>query len=236
MKNLISFDFDDSSVRAVMISEAPWFVANEVCAVLEISNPRHAVSSLDDDERGVVISDTPGGPQSLNVVSESGMFCLIFKSRKPEAQRFRRWVTGEVLPALRRHGHYHLPLPATEIPADFDSARLSSAVAAVREARRLFGQQSARVVWMKLGLPAPIADSADGLEADPLAIALEDYLARVGETTIEDAAIALGLGNPDGSTRLRIGALLRLFGWFPRKQRVNGRPVNLFTPRTAKEA
>ncbi len=230
MSDLISFDFDQSAVRAVMIGDSPWWVASDVAMVLGYSRQRDMYRNLDEDEKGVHIADTPGGQQSLTIISESGLFAAILKSRKPEAQRFRRWVTGEVLPALRRHGRYSLPAAAA--PVEHDSATLSSAVACVREARRLFGHQSARVVWMKLGLPTPIADGIDQLDADPLAVALGQWLPTVGECTIDEAAQGIGLATIDGSTRHRIGALLRLYGWFPRKARRGRATVNLFTPRT----
>jgi hypothetical protein len=89
-----AYDFNGQPSYAVQRGDAGWFFASEACRVLEIANPRDAVSRLDDDERGVAIADTPGGPQEVNVVSESGLYALIFTSRKPEAKAFRRWVTS----------------------------------------------------------------------------------------------------------------------------------------------
>lgn len=109
MPNLASFAFDDSLVRTRLDDDGrPWFVAKDVCAVLELEKYRDAISRLDEDERGSAIVDTPGGPQEMSIVSESGLYSLIFRSRKPEARRFRKWVTAEVLPALRRTGTYTL--------------------------------------------------------------------------------------------------------------------------------
>lgn len=82
--------------------------AADVCAVLEHVNSRDAISHLDDDEKGVAIIDTLGGAQEMNVVNESGIYNLIFTSRKPQAKAFQRWVTGEVLPPLRKTGRYQL--------------------------------------------------------------------------------------------------------------------------------
>jgi prophage antirepressor-like protein len=100
------FSFDDRRVRTVLKDGQPWFVAKDVCAILEIVNPRDAIASLDDDEKGVAESYTIRGIQTLNVVSESGLFSLVFKSHKPQAKIFRRWVTGEVLPSIRNTGRY----------------------------------------------------------------------------------------------------------------------------------
>ncbi len=111
------FFFDGRQVR-VRTDEAgsPWFVAKDVCDVLGISKYRDAVAQLDEDERVSKIVDTPGGPQQMATVSESGLYALIFTSRKPEARAFRKWVTGTVLPAIRRSGCYALPEAAPELP------------------------------------------------------------------------------------------------------------------------
>jgi hypothetical protein len=103
------FKFEESPVRVAMKGDQTWFVAKDVCDILGIANPRDAIADFDDDEKGVVISDTPGGPQNLNAINESGLYNLIFSSRKPEAKRFRRWVTGTVLPEIRKTGSYQGP-------------------------------------------------------------------------------------------------------------------------------
>lgn len=103
---LQAFDFESLAVRVVIRGEQPWFVAADVCRVLEHSNSRMAIAGLDDDEKGVSNLYTPGGEQGMNLISESGLYALIFKSRKAEARRFRKWVTSEVLPAIRRDGEY----------------------------------------------------------------------------------------------------------------------------------
>ena len=97
------------SVRMQMIKDEPWFAAKDVCELLGLDNSRQAVSRLDDDEKGVINSDTLGGKQELTFVNESGMYALIFQSRKPQARAFRKWVTGEVLPSLRKYGYYVAP-------------------------------------------------------------------------------------------------------------------------------
>ncbi|PID59334.1 hypothetical protein CSB45_00945 [candidate division KSB3 bacterium] len=103
---VVPFQFNDQQVRTVVRDGAPWFVAKDVCGVLEINNSRKAVSGLDDDEKGVTKSDTPGGEQELSVLSESGLYTLIVRSNKPQAKPFRRWVTHEVLPSIRKNGFY----------------------------------------------------------------------------------------------------------------------------------
>jgi hypothetical protein len=102
----IEFNFKGRAVRTAVMGGQTWFVAADVCAVLEHVNPRDAISRLDDDEKGVAIIDTSGGAQEMNVVNESGLYNLIFTSRKPQAKAFRRRVTDEVLPSIRKTGSY----------------------------------------------------------------------------------------------------------------------------------
>lgn len=104
----IPFDFERHSVRAVASNDEPVFIAKDVCRTLEIRKYRDAIAQLDDDERVSVIVDTLGGPQTMTAVTESGLYALIMMSRKPAARRFRKWVTSELLPALRRMGRYEL--------------------------------------------------------------------------------------------------------------------------------
>jgi len=100
------FAFDSQAVRTITKEGEPWWIARDVCAVLGLENSRKATAELDDDEKGVTICNTPGGPQEMTVISEPGLYSLILRSRKPEARQFRRWITHEVIPAIRRTGAY----------------------------------------------------------------------------------------------------------------------------------
>jgi len=100
---------ENNSIRVIMIDDAPWFVADDVCSILEHSNSRMAIKSLDDDEKDVSIVYTLGGEQQLNIINESGLYSLILTSRKPEAKKFKRWVTSEVLPTMHKTGQYQMP-------------------------------------------------------------------------------------------------------------------------------
>lgn len=103
----VVFNFGTQSIRTIDKDGEVWFVANDVCAVLEIANPRSAVARLDDDERdAVVLNDAMGRPQEVTVINESGLFSLVLSSRKAEAKQFKRWVTHDVLPAIRKTGKY----------------------------------------------------------------------------------------------------------------------------------
>jgi anti-repressor protein len=91
-------------VRTVVIGGEPHFVAKDVCDVLGLEQVSRALDRLDDDERGVTSMHTPGGVQQMSVINESGLYSLILGSRKPEARAFKKWVTSEVLPAIRKAG------------------------------------------------------------------------------------------------------------------------------------
>lgn len=93
-------------IRTVNRDGAPWFVAADVCRALEHSNSRMALERLDEDEKGVSSIYTPGGKQEMAIVNEPGLYALVLGSRKPEAKAFKRWITHEVLPAIRKHGAY----------------------------------------------------------------------------------------------------------------------------------
>lgn len=115
------FNFSQKApIRVQLINSEPWFVAKDVCEVLGIANHKDAASRLDEDERrGVGITDPIGRPQTVTAVSESGLYSLVFQSRKAEAKKFRKWVTSEVLPSIRKKGYYGIYKPKT----DFIDAR-----------------------------------------------------------------------------------------------------------------
>lgn len=124
--DLQHFAFDGADVRVVMIDDAPWWVHNDVCTCLGIADAPQAAERLDDDEKGWVLLPTPGGKQRIRVVNEPGLYTLVLRSKTAEAKRFKRWVTHEVIPAIRKTGSYsvdpepappHPPLPQTYVEA-----------------------------------------------------------------------------------------------------------------------
>lgn len=109
--SLISFAFDATDVRATTQDGDPWFVLNDVCKVLEIANPRDAAGRLDDDEKAAVgITDISSNGveqrREVTIINESGLYSLVLTSRKPEAKRFKKWITSEVIPSIRKTGGY----------------------------------------------------------------------------------------------------------------------------------
>lgn len=109
----LTFSFENSSVRTLGTPEAPLFVATDICKALSHSNPRKAIADLVDPEDIVKaeITDSMGRTQTVNCVTESGLYALIFGSKLDTAKRFKRWVTSEVLPTIRRTGRYEAPKP-----------------------------------------------------------------------------------------------------------------------------
>ena len=126
MNEIMPFMFGESVVRVITDENGePWFVAKDVCRVLGLENNRDAVSSLDEDEK-ITVANPDGNPRAgiphrYVVISESGLYALVFRSRKPQAREFSRWVRKEVLPALRKTGRYEIPgrQPVLEPPASF---------------------------------------------------------------------------------------------------------------------
>lgn len=129
------FNFNQSQVRTVIRDGEPWFVAKDVCDILELTNPTMALEFLDADERGSLRitegTSSLGGNPNVNIISESGLYALIFKSRKPEAKAFRKWVTSEVLPTIRKTGQY--VSPRSELLNKEVAAREFAALKAVAE-------------------------------------------------------------------------------------------------------
>lgn len=122
MSNIVPFVFENFSIRVITDNQGndPWFVAKDVCAALEITNHRDALTKLDEDERGVGSIDTPGGIQDVGMVNESGMYTLALRCRDAVTPgtlpyRFRKWVTGEVLPTIRKTGRYEAPAVQTPV-------------------------------------------------------------------------------------------------------------------------
>lgn len=119
-------------VRTLTIDGMPWFVLKDVCEALGATNDRNVAARLDTDEKGVRLMDTLGGPQKMTVINESGLYSVILRSDKPKAKTFRKWVTSEVLPAIRREGAYVLPLASGDSTAPLRTLTPDDYLAAAR--------------------------------------------------------------------------------------------------------
>lgn len=131
MNEITTFTYNMNRVRTVFKEGEPWFVLKDVCEILDIGNNRMVAERLDDDEKNSVsITDGNRGNPNFTVISESGLYNVIFLSRKPEAKKFKKWVTSEVLPSIRKTGSY-VQTPKTYIQA------LEALIETEREKERL---------------------------------------------------------------------------------------------------
>lgn len=103
---LRSFGYKNQQVRTIEKDGVVWWVLVDICAILGLTTTARVSNRLDDDEKGMSLIHTPGGPQKMTTVNESGLYSVLLRSDKPEAKPFKRWVTHEVLPAIRRTGQY----------------------------------------------------------------------------------------------------------------------------------
>nr|DAW90851.1 MAG TPA: repressor domain protein [Bacteriophage sp.] len=134
------------TVRAVVKEGEPWFVAKDVCDALEIGNVSQAVSYLDEDEKSNIITNdiAQNGGRAPLIINESGLYSLILRSRKPEAKKFKKWVTAEVLPSIRKHGAYATKAKLEEMLSDPDAMILTlQALKAEREKRKALEAKAA---------------------------------------------------------------------------------------------
>lgn len=164
-------------VRALAVDGEPWFVAKDVCLILGLGRQQDSTRYLDDDEKGECLVNTPGGDQHMVCISEPGLYKLIMRSRKPEAKAFQRWVTHEVLPALRRDGAY-VASDGTEDDATLMARALIAANRTIEANRRALEQQRERIAVL----------AEDNERMRPMADYAETTLDAVGCITITDAA------------------------------------------------
>lgn len=161
------FQFHTHDVRIINRDGQPWFVAVDVCNALGYKNVSQTIGDhLDDDEKGVSNGYTLGGEQSLTIISESGLYALVLRSRKPEARKFAKWVTSEVLPAIRKTGSYTAPATVKALPGgltpnhqDIIKAMVRDRIAALPEERR---GGAARALWSALNQKFGTTGMKDG--------------------------------------------------------------------------
>ena len=105
-RQLVAFQFGKREVRTVIVDNEPWFVAKDVAEILGYSTTNRMTERLDDDEKGTRKLCTLGGDQEMTIINESGLYNAILGSNKPDAKKFKKWVTAEVLPSIRKYGAY----------------------------------------------------------------------------------------------------------------------------------
>ena len=173
--------FQNGKFRQVRVVERGgilWFVARDVCACLGIGNTGDVIAALDDDEKGIDSIDTPGGRQEMSTVSEPGLYSLILRSRKPEAKRFKRWITHEVLPSIRRTGGYGAPaLPNFRNPAEAARAW------ADKEEQRLLEEQKRLALEQKMEEVRPKVVFAESIEVAKTSILVGEMAKLIKQAT-----------------------------------------------------
>lgn len=240
MADPVIFDFDEQSVRVAIIEGEPWFVGRDVCRCLGISNESDALGRLDDDERrdGVDITDPIGRKQQPILISEPGVYNLVFTSRTEAATKFKRWLAHEVLPALRRTGSYTLAEHSAVGPAatasddgvsplDIDDVRKCYAILDVH--RRLFGRRAAAEFARQLPIPSAAIATFPVVGLGGVARFAGDMLvlddaSRTDSGDIWRAYLGwCGRSGAEPVTRTMLGRRLRELGWV--KVKTNGRCV-----------
>ena len=188
---IVPFSFDGAQVRVVTIDDEPWFVLADLARVLDIAAPARLAARLDEGMRQAHTLTTPGGPQAMTVVSEAGMYEVVIRSDKPDAARFRCWITAEVLPSIRRTGSYGAP--ALTGPALM--------AAALIEARAVLEAREAEVAEL-----APRAEAWDALAAtdgdysmrDAAQILCRDHGVDIGQNRLSKRLREIGWVDPQG--------------------------------------
>lgn len=194
------FDFRGHNVRILTDEQDdPWFIAKDVCDVLELNNVGEALRALDDDEKNTIrISDGIAGNPYKATISEAGFYKLVLRSRKPVAKEFQRWVTHEVLPSVRKHGAYMTEWTVERILSDPDTLiRLATDLKHEREARKQ-AEQQIQVL-------------------EPKAQALDTFTSVEGSRSINDAAKIL-TNHGVRVTGKRLRGWMAEHGWIFRRE------------------
>lgn len=174
-----AFNYNGATVRTIVKNGEPWLVLKDVCDVLEIGNSRMVADRLDDDERDAVsITDTIGRMQDTTVINESGLYSVILLSRKPEARQFKRWVTHEVLPSIRKHGAY--------MTAETIEAALADPDTIIQLAMRLKeAREQQRALESKIEQDKPKVLFASAVEASHTSILIGELAKLLRQNGIE---------------------------------------------------
>ncbi|MCH4856695.1 BRO family protein [Bifidobacterium pseudolongum] len=198
MNELVNLDFEGTQIRVITADDGtPRWALADVCAACGIANPYNVAARLDDTQKGLHTMETLGGPQQITVVNEDGLYDVILDSRKPEARRFRKWVTSEVLPSIRKHGGY-IPIQEHDDEKSILARAVLIAQSALADKDRIIDEQRIRIA-----------------QAEPLALTAQALCDTAGSMTFTDAARHFMQLDPH-MNRTHVIATLRTHGYLER--------------------
>lgn len=180
MNELQVFNYESNEVRTVMIDGEPWFCLVDVCRVLGLSSPHKVAERLDPDELTGIKVRSGGQTREMIFINESGLYNVILRSDKPDAKPFRKWVTSEVLPTVRKHGAYMTPDTIEKVLTDPDTIiRLATTLKEEKEKRRALEAQVK-------------ADRPKVLFADSVSASKDSILVRELATLLRQNGVSIG--------------------------------------------
>ena len=196
-KQISLFNFCGNDVRVIDRDGEPWFFLHEICKAMGIANPSQVKSRLSShDVNTLRVTDGNRGNPNKTIVNESGMYDVVFMSNKPEANDFRRWVTSEVLPSIRKHGAYMTPQKIADVLTDPDTI--------IQLAQNLKAEQEARII----AEAERAAAQALTAELEPKAEAYDRWMDSDGTADYNTVARILGIGRNTMLKRLREAGVL----------------------------
>ncbi|MDX8383862.1 MAG: BRO family protein [Ghiorsea sp.] len=201
--SIVANTFKNTEVRAFEEGGLSWFVAADIAKALGYAAAKDMTRMLDDDEKGGRLVPTPSGDQKMNVINESGMYHALIKSRKPEAKPFRKWVTGEVLPSIRKTGSYTLPQTITpKQKLEIREAIAAKVYANYPEGKRqLAFSAEYKALYKAFGI-SKYDELPENRFGDAMLFILGDYEPPVEALTLDDDHIAFSKSNHAAAKQL----------------------------------
>ncbi|MDZ7995447.1 MAG: Bro-N domain-containing protein [Nostoc sp. EfeVER01] len=166
MANLSVFSFESHEIRFVGTADEPWWVAADVCSVLDIINVSQAIAKLDDDEKLMYTLQISGQGRETLCINESGLYSLVLTSRKAQAKRFKKWLTSEVIPAIRKTGTYSaIAKPQPSLPSQAQKAKLTAHHIHVNALRQEIATTEKHLAELKAQLLTAMRDEVNEAKA-----------------------------------------------------------------------
>jgi anti-repressor protein len=186
VNEIIAFTNGDfGSIRVVTQNGEPWFIGKDVAEILGYSNSRKALADhVDDDDKGVTKCDTLGGTQELTVINESGLYSLVLRSQMPEARQFKRWITHDVIPAIRKHGIYATPDTVEKMLEDPDSLIKILLTLKEERAARMEAEETNRINAPKVLFADSVAQAENDILVGELAKLLKQNGVETGQNRL----------------------------------------------------